>query len=189
MHLFPLASVARMSCLLLVRRRKLLPPCASQMPPCHRLRWHLVISKLWQHCIAVSWFVTISLLLARSFSFSLSLSLCLSHSLSKLPIFPSTGSVDHEETARAEAGQSGGTLKSKSVQLWSAHDVSRYVQSLQRDFGEKASMYADTMVREDISGSVLLKLEDKDLKELGFSLGHRKVMLLHISSASKNLFF
>ena len=101
----------------------------------------------------------------------------------------STGSVGHDETARAEGGQSGGTLKSKSVRLWSAHDVSRYVQSLQRDFGEKASMYADTMVREDISGSVLLKLEDKDLKELGFSLGHRKVMLLHISAASKNLFF
>ena len=101
----------------------------------------------------------------------------------------STGPVRHDETTRAAGGQSGGTLKSKSVQLWSAHDVSRYVQSLQRDFGEKASMYADTMVREDISGSVLLKLEDKDLKELGFSLGHRKVMLLHISAASKNLFF
>ena len=51
-----------------------------------------------------------------------------------------TGPVGHDETARAGGGQSGGTLKSKSVQLWSAHDVSRYVQSLQRDFGEKASM-------------------------------------------------
>jgi hypothetical protein len=101
----------------------------------------------------------------------------------------SKGSVGHGETARAEGGQSRGTLKSKSVQLWSAHDVSRYVQSLQRDFGEKTSMYAYTMVREDISGSVLLKLEEKDLKELGFSLGHRKLMLSHISAASKNLFF
>jgi hypothetical protein len=99
-----------------------------------------------------------------------------------------TGSVGHDETARAGGGQSGGTLKSQSVRLWSSHDVSRYVQSLQRDFGEKASMYADTMVREDISGSVLLKLEDKDLKELGLSLGHRKLMLSHISAASKNLF-
>jgi len=101
----------------------------------------------------------------------------------------SKGPVGHDETATAGGGQSRGTLKSKVVQLWSAHDVSRYVQNLQRDFGEKASMYADTMVREDISGRVLLKLEDKDLKELGFSLGHRKLMLSHISAASKNLFF
>jgi hypothetical protein len=38
-------------------------------------------------------------------------------------------------------------------------------------------MYADTTVREDIRGSVLLNLEDNDLKELGFSPGHRKLMM------------
>ncbi len=71
----------------------------------------------------------------------------------------STGSVGNDETARAGAGHSEGTLKSKSVPLWSSQDVSRYVQSLQRDFGVKASMYADTMVREKRDFEVVLSYE------------------------------
>jgi hypothetical protein len=50
------------------------------------------------------------------------------------------------------------------------------------DFGERAGEYADIIAREDISGKAFMVLNGDDLKELGFSMGHRKLLIAHIAT-------
>lgn len=70
----------------------------------------------------------------------------------------------------------------KKVQTWTVDDVSAFVCGLTQDFGDKASMYAEAMRREDIRGDLLVKLTDAELREsLGLSLGHRKLFLARIA--------
>ena len=67
---------------------------------------------------------------------------------------------------------------------WTIEQVENFVQGLAHEFGEKTSVYADTLKREDIDGKVLLDLSEDDLKHLGFSLGHRRKLLACIQRSS-----
>ena len=67
---------------------------------------------------------------------------------------------------------------------WTIEQVETFVQGLAHEFGEKASVYAETLKREDVNGEVLLDLNEDDLKDLGFSLGHRRKLLACIQRSS-----
>ena len=66
----------------------------------------------------------------------------------------------------------GGTAES-----WSPQDVADYIRGLTGDFGDKAGEYAENMAKEDINGKAFLNLTADELKELGLSMGHRKLLL------------
>jgi len=61
------------------------------------------------------------------------------------------------------------------AESWSVADVQEFVESLRTTFGAKCNSYKLAFQREDIDGRAMLALQDEDLKELGLSLGHRKV--------------
>jgi GTP-binding protein EngB required for normal cell division len=75
----------------------------------------------------------------------------------------------------------GGFLDLGSVEEWSLVQVGEFVSSLTADFGAKAGVYAEAMVREDVNGRVLLALDDAGMKDLGLSLGHRKLLAQRIA--------
>ena len=79
-------------------------------------------------------------------------------------------------TSGGVAGQGGGGARG-----WSVVEVARFVGGLTADFGGKAAVYAENLQKEDVNGEVLLGLANDDLKELGLTLGHRKLMLAHIA--------
>lgn len=64
---------------------------------------------------------------------------------------------------------------------WTSEDVAKYVSGLTEHFGQKACLYGAAMFKEDIDGKALLDLKSEELRELGFSLGHRKYFLTCIS--------
>ena len=51
------------------------------------------------------------------------------------------------------------------------------MQGLAHELGEKANVYAETLKRKGVNGETLLGLSEDDLKDLGFSLGHRRKLL------------
>ncbi len=65
------------------------------------------------------------------------------------------------------------------VTEWSEHDVSTYVSGLE-EFGARAIEYAAAMSVEHIDGKAFVVLTADELKELGFSMGHRKNLLARI---------
>jgi hypothetical protein len=70
---------------------------------------------------------------------------------------------------------SGGSV----VTEWSEQDVATYVSGLE-EFGAHAIEYAAKMSAEHIDGKAFVLLTAEELKELGFSMGHRKNLLAHI---------
>ena len=66
------------------------------------------------------------------------------------------------------------------VESWTCDDVMGHVRGLTEEFGDHSRIYAQKMKDEHIDGKVLLELSETDLKELGFSLGHRKKFLARI---------
>ena len=66
------------------------------------------------------------------------------------------------------------------VQQWTSSAVARFVRGLTEDFGEKTQVYAEIMIREDISGNVLSGLNAGDLREMGLTLGHGFKLLRRI---------
>jgi len=87
-----------------------------------------------------------------------------------------------KETVR----ERGGKVNMRSailinVKKWTTQDVTKFVQGLTGIFGDKALVYGKTMLQEDISGEVLVVLQEQDLKNLGFSLGHRKIFMTNIT--------
>ena len=62
---------------------------------------------------------------------------------------------------------------------WTIEDVCTFVQGLNQEFGDQASVYAAAMKEEEIDGKALLDLSaanpivDNKLKELGVIIGHR----------------
>jgi hypothetical protein len=86
--------------------------------------------------------------------------------------------VRHESQETALAGtavSSGGSV----VTEWSEQDVAKYVSGLE-EFGARAIEYATAMSAEHIDGKAFVLLTDDELKELGFSMGHRKNLLSRI---------
>jgi len=75
----------------------------------------------------------------------------------------------------------GGFLDLGSVEEWSLVQVGEFVSGLTADFGAKAGVYAEAMVREDVNGRVLLTLDDAGMKDLGLSLGHCKLLAQRIA--------
>jgi small GTP-binding protein len=75
----------------------------------------------------------------------------------------------------------GGSLDLGTVEEWSLVQVGEFVSGLTADFGAKAGVYAEAMVREDVNGRVLLTLDDAGMKDLGLSLGHRKLLAQRIA--------
>ena len=78
----------------------------------------------------------------------------------------------------------------RKLEEWTKEQVGQFVSSLtaEADFGDKASQYAETMVRQDVSGVVLMGLTETELKEeLGMSLGHRKILKEHIALLSASV--
>jgi hypothetical protein len=65
------------------------------------------------------------------------------------------------------------------VTEWSEQDVATYVSRLE-EFGARAIEYATAMSAEHIDGKAFVLLTDDELKELGFSMGHRKNLRAHI---------
>ena len=65
------------------------------------------------------------------------------------------------------------------VAKWSEHDVATYVRGLE-EFGARAIDYAEAMSAEHIDGKAFVLLTAEELKELGFSMGHRKNLLARI---------
>jgi len=65
------------------------------------------------------------------------------------------------------------------VTRWSDRDVATYVSRLE-EFGARAIEYAAAMSREHIDGKAFVLLTADELKELGFSMGHRKNLLSRI---------
>ena len=87
-----------------------------------------------------------------------------------------------KETVR----ERGGTVNMCSailinVKKWTTQYVAKFVQGLTGIFGDQALVYVKTMLQEDISGEVLVVLQEQDLKNLGFSLGHRKLFMTNIT--------
>ena len=70
-----------------------------------------------------------------------------------------------------------GAAADECVREWSPRRVGSFVEGLAEEFGAKASLYAEAMRAQDVSGRVLVGLSEADLRELGLSLGHRKAML------------
>jgi hypothetical protein len=68
------------------------------------------------------------------------------------------------------------------VETWSASDVSAFVTGLTEAFGSKASEDAAAMRREHVNGEALVQLSDGDLREVGLSLGHRKILLARLAA-------
>ena len=94
------------------------------------------------------------------------------------------GRNSHEDSSRgASAGHCDGGLPRLPGKLedWSAQTVSDFVRGLTEDLGDKTEEYANVMKQEHVSGRVLLGLREEDLKELGFSLGHRKLLLAQVA--------
>ena len=73
---------------------------------------------------------------------------------------------------RGDAKEGGAGMKG-----WTVEQVETFVQGLAHEFGEKVNVYAETLKREDVNGETLLGLSEDDLKDLGFSLGHRRKLL------------
>lgn len=91
--------------------------------------------------------------------------------------------MDVGESAAAGAHfGGGGSLDLGTVKEWSPEQVGEYVRGLTADFGAKAGVYAEALVKEDVNGRVLLTLDDVGMKDLGFSLGHRSLLAQHIAS-------
>lgn len=67
-------------------------------------------------------------------------------------------------------------------ETWTPQEVAENVRRMGDDFGERAGEYADIIAREDISGKAFMVLNGDDLKELGFSMGHRKLLIAHIAT-------
>jgi hypothetical protein len=80
---------------------------------------------------------------------------------------------------RGDAKEGGAGMKG-----WTIEQVETFVQGLAHEFGEKANVYAETLKREDVNGETLLGLSEDDLKDLGFSLGHRRQLLACIQRSS-----
>jgi len=70
---------------------------------------------------------------------------------------------------------------SSKADAWNVQDVQEFVESLRSRFGAKCNSYKLTFQNEDIDGRALLALKEEDLKELGLSLGHRKVLCLELA--------
>lgn len=80
---------------------------------------------------------------------------------------------------RGDAKEGGAGMKG-----WTVEQVETFVQGLAHEFGEKVNVYAETLKREDVNGETLLGLSEDDLKDLGFSLGHRRKLLACIQRSS-----
>jgi hypothetical protein len=100
------------------------------------------------------------------------------------------GLTEHSFVVEMDVGESGaagahlgggGFLDLGSVEEWSLVQVGEFVSGLTADFGAKAGVYAEAMVREDVNGRVLLALDDAGMKDLGLSLGHRKLLAQRIA--------
>ena len=88
--------------------------------------------------------------------------------------------VNEISTALTGESGSGDVPLPKRLEDWSTHNVSECVRGLTDDFGGKAEEYAEVMKSEHVSGKVLLVLKEEDLRDLGFSLGHRKLLIAHV---------
>ena len=80
-----------------------------------------------------------------------------------------------------EISEDMSTVERLSARNWSSQNVAEYLQGLEEDFGERASEYSNVMMSEDINGKTLLELNDSDLRELKFTMGHRKLLLSRIA--------
>jgi hypothetical protein len=86
-----------------------------------------------------------------------------------------------ESAAGARLG-GGVPLDLGTVEKWSPVQVGEFVRGLTADFGDKAGVYAETVMQEDVNGRVLLTLNDAGMKDLGLSLGHRNLLAQRIAS-------
>lgn len=82
-----------------------------------------------------------------------------------------------EASSQAASVSTGGRVKA-----WCVQDVQRFVKGLTREFGDKAAVYAAALAANDVNGEALLLLSEEDLKELGLSLGHRKLLFARVST-------
>jgi hypothetical protein len=71
-------------------------------------------------------------------------------------------------------------------ETWTPQEVAENVRRMGDDFGSRAGEYADIIAREDINGKAFMVLNVDDLKELGFSMGHRKLLIAHIATLKDN---
>ena len=69
------------------------------------------------------------------------------------------------------------------MEEWTTEQVAQFVGSSTDEylqFGEKAQVYAEQLMTQDVDGQTLLGLSEEDLTGLGFSLGHRRKLLAWI---------
>uniref|UniRef100_A0A7S4JQT6 SAM domain-containing protein n=1 Tax=Guillardia theta TaxID=55529 RepID=A0A7S4JQT6_GUITH len=88
-------------------------------------------------------------------------------------------SVGHNGFYDLQAVQDPRSVKKEPTKAssWTTQGVLQFLESFRPTFGEKTDMYKESMAKEDIDGKALLQLQSEDLKELKFSLGHRKHLL------------
>ena len=91
----------------------------------------------------------------------------------------------------AGGGNVGAGMHSENdLQLWSTQMVSDWVGGLTQELGQDVTKYTDAMISQNVNGQVLMHLTSDDLKEIGFSVGHRILFLSRrnalINSASES---
>ena len=85
----------------------------------------------------------------------------------------------------ALSDQSAPAIQQLPVEKWSSVQVAEYIKAFayqDPDLQSNAEEIAKKFKDEDISGRVLMELTEQDLKDLGFSMGHRKLLLKAIKA-------
>ena len=90
--------------------------------------------------------------------------------------------TDRSNPAGEASSQAASVPTGGRVKAWCVQDVQRFVNGLTREFGDKAAVYAAALAANDVNGEALLLLSEEDLKELGLSLGHRKLLFARVST-------
>jgi hypothetical protein len=85
----------------------------------------------------------------------------------------------------APLDQPAPAIQQLPVKKWSSVQVAEYIKAFayqDPDLQSHAEEHAKKFKDEDISGRVVIELNENDLKDLGFSMGHRKLLLKAIKA-------
>ena len=88
---------------------------------------------------------------------------------------------DRMDLAGSKDGSSKLKRKNSVARNWSSRDVAEYLEGLTEVFGDRTKEYSNVMMSENINGEALMELSDSDLKEMKFTMGHRKLLLSRIA--------
>ena len=88
---------------------------------------------------------------------------------------------DRMDLAGSKDGSSKLKRKNSVARNWSSRDVAEYLEGLTEVFGDRTKEYSNVMMSENINGEALMELSDSNLKEMKFTMGHRKLLLSRIA--------